>query len=113
MSDIRTIDAYIAEVRAHLAPLGASQRDEVLAELESLLRSDAERAGEAAALEAVGDPAVYAAGVLDANGGASDNWMWLVVLGVLAVPFFMLYVPTRAGLHAEWREAIASDGEGD
>jgi hypothetical protein len=304
MSEIRTIDAYIAEVRAHLAPLGASQRDEVLAELESLLRADAERAGEAAALEAVGDPETYAAGVLealhddaddaeaagqptpqgtvlgmpydfrgmsvdrigsrvwnpadprifmprmfglgwtfnlgaiavklglirpddvgedsyerippvalavavavpallavaatavllvawpmlpaevpthwgvsgapddwgsrdvvlsillafavvpaaltyrmilrrrtsarsrllsaaalameavlvlgiavltvlDANGGASGNWMWLVVLGVLVVPFFMLYVPMRRGLHAEWREVVPSDGEGD
>jgi len=36
-----------------------------------------------------------------------------VVLGVLVVPFFMLYVPMRRGLHAEWREAVPSDGEGD
>lgn len=66
MSEIRTIDAYLAEVRGHLSPLGASDRDEALVELESLLRADADRAGEAAAVAALGDPATYAAGVLEA-----------------------------------------------
>lgn len=73
MSEIRTIDAYIAEVRTHLAPLGASQREEVLAELESLLRADAERVGEAAALQSVGDSVAYAAGVLEALHDDSEE----------------------------------------
>ncbi|MHB1135755.1 MAG: DUF1648 domain-containing protein [Coriobacteriia bacterium] len=66
MSDVRTIDAYLAEVRAHLTQLGASERDEALTELESLLRADAERSGEAAAVDAVGDAPTYAAGILEA-----------------------------------------------
>lgn len=73
MSDIRTIDAYVAEVAALLVPLGTAQRDEVLAELESLLRDDAKRVGETAALEAVGDPAAYAAGVLEALHDDTDE----------------------------------------
>ena len=68
MSDIHTIDAYVAEVRAHLAPLGASERDDALAELESLLREQAERSGEDAALDSVGNATDYAAGILDALG---------------------------------------------
>ena len=66
MSEIRSIDVYLAEVRALLGPLGASDRDEALAELESLLHAEAARSGESAALEAVGDPGAYAEAVLDA-----------------------------------------------
>jgi len=67
----------------------------------------------ALAMEAVLVLGIAVLTVLDANGGASGNWMWLVVLGVLVVPFFMLYVPMRAGLHAEWRAAVPPGGEGD
>ncbi len=66
MNDTHTIAAYLAEVRRHLSSLGALDRDEALAELESLLRIDADRVGEAAAVAALGDPAVYAAGVFEA-----------------------------------------------
>ena len=68
MNDIHTIGAYVAEVRAHLTPLGASEREEALAELESLLRAEAERSGELAAVEGVGGAPVYAAGILEALG---------------------------------------------
>lgn len=72
MRDIHTIDAYLAEVRACLAPLGTSERDDALAELESLLRTVAERSGEDAALESVGDSADYVRGILEAFGGDDD-----------------------------------------
>lgn len=74
MSSIATIDAYVAAVRAGLTGLRASDRDEALAELESLLHADAERAGESAAVAALGDPAAYAAGIREALGnGASPS----------------------------------------
>jgi len=66
MTDIRTIEAYLEEVRPHLGPLGRSERDDALAELESLLRATAERSDEAAAVKALGDPAAYAASVIEA-----------------------------------------------
>lgn len=68
MNDVRTIDAYLVEVRAHLTSLAASERDDALAELESLLRAEAERSSEAAAVAAVGDAPTYAAGILEALG---------------------------------------------
>lgn len=66
MSDVHMIDAYLAEVRGHLTSLGASEREEALRELESLLRAQAERSGEALAVAAVGDAPTYAAGILEA-----------------------------------------------
>ncbi|MBN2247339.1 MAG: DUF1648 domain-containing protein [Coriobacteriia bacterium] len=66
MRENRTIVEYLAAVQAHLASLGATERDDALAELESLLRVEAERIGEMAAVDAVGDPADYAAGILEA-----------------------------------------------
>lgn len=68
MSAITTIDEYVAAVRAGLSGLRAADRDEALAELESLLHEVAERAGAAAAVAALGDPAAYAAGVREALG---------------------------------------------
>lgn len=66
MNDILTIEAYLAEVRSHLSALGMAERDDALAELESLLRATAERSGEAGAVEALGEPAAYAASILEA-----------------------------------------------
>ena len=63
---ITTIEEYLLAVRAGLSGLRARDRDDSLAELESLLREDAERAGEAAAVAALGDPNAYAVGVLEA-----------------------------------------------
>lgn len=71
MSGITTIDEYVAAVRAGLSGVRAADRDDALAELESLLREDAERAGEAAAIAALGDPDAYAAGVREALGARS------------------------------------------
>ena len=68
MTGITTIDEYVAAVRAGLSGLRARDRDEALAELESLLHDVAERAGVAAAVAALGDPDAYAAGVCDALG---------------------------------------------
>ncbi len=70
MSSITTIDAYVAAVRTGLTGLRASDRDEALAELESLLHEVAERAGTAAAVAALGDPGEYAAGIREALGTA-------------------------------------------
>ncbi len=44
--------------------------------------------------------------IADADGGASGNWMWLVILGGLAVSFLELYVSARLGMRAEWRESL-------
>lgn len=68
MSSITTIDAYIAAVRTGLTGLRASDREDALAELESLLHEVAERAGTAAAVAALGDPGEYAAGIREALG---------------------------------------------
>lgn len=53
---------------------------------------------------------IAAVTVADANGGASGNWILLVVLATVVVPFLMLYMPLRAGLRAEWREARTQTG---
>lgn len=60
MDEFRRVEAYVAAVRDALDDVSARDRDEALAELESLLRSDAGRRGEAAAIEALGDPHAYA-----------------------------------------------------
>jgi hypothetical protein len=73
MTAITTIEEYVAAVRAGLVGLRAAERDEALAELESLLRADAERVGEAAAVAALGDSRTYAAGVVEALGQASPD----------------------------------------
>lgn len=68
MTSITTIDEYVAAVRAGLSGLRARDREDALAELKSLLRDVAERAGAAAAVAALGDPDAYAAGVREALG---------------------------------------------
>lgn len=70
MTSITTIEEYLAAVRAGLSTLRAHDREDALAELESLLQADAERVGESAAIAALGDPAEYAASVADSLGGA-------------------------------------------
>lgn len=51
--------------------------------------------------------------VADADGGRSGNWMWLVILGSLVLSFLLLYVPTRLGIRAEWRDATDHPSERD
>jgi hypothetical protein len=60
VDEVRTIDAYVAVVRDALADVPTRVREDALAELESLLRADAERRGEAAAIEDLGYPNNYA-----------------------------------------------------
>ena len=69
MGENHTIESYLAVVRTDLARLSARDRDEALAELESLVRADAARVGETAALVALGSPDEYAAQVLEALRG--------------------------------------------
>lgn len=73
MTTITTIEQYLAAVRARLSGLRARDRDDALAELESLLREDAERRGEAGAIAAVGDPEAYASGVMEAFAGTPHD----------------------------------------
>jgi hypothetical protein len=73
MTPITTIEEYLAAVRAGLDAISAVERDEALAELESLLRADAERTGVAAAIAALGDPVAYAAHVIEALGDAAPE----------------------------------------
>lgn len=73
MPDITTITTYLAAVREELSGLPERQRAEAIRELESLLRADAARVGEAAALEALGDPASYAASVREALGAPAEG----------------------------------------
>ena len=70
MNTATTIEEYLAAVRAGFGTLSAAERADALAELESLLREDAARVGEPAAVAALGDPVAYAARVAEALGGA-------------------------------------------
>lgn len=47
--------------------------------------------------------------VADADGGSSGGWLWLVILGGIALAFLSLYVPSRLGLRAEWRAATSHE----
>lgn len=49
--------------------------------------------------------------VNDADGGATGGYIWMVIIAGIALSFLLLYVPSRLGLRAEWREA-ASRNEG-
>jgi len=60
------IDAYLADVGARLSGLSRAERQDTLGELESLLRADAERVGEDAAVRALGPAAEYASRVCEA-----------------------------------------------
>lgn len=73
MSSAATIEEYLATVRAGLSGVGAAEREDALAELESLLRDDAARVGEPAAIAALGDPVAYAAGVAAALSGTPHD----------------------------------------
>ena len=73
MDEVRTIDEYLAAVRAALSDVPARQRDEALTELESLMRADAERRGEQAAIEALGYPRAYARSIRLALTGEEDG----------------------------------------
>jgi hypothetical protein len=68
-----TIATYLAAVREELSGLPERERAEALRELESLLRDDAARMGEASAIEALGDPATYAASVREAVSGPAEG----------------------------------------
>ena len=73
MDEVRTIDEYIAAVRDALADVPAREREDALAELESLLRADAERRGEQAAIEALGWPHAYAKSIRMALTGDDEG----------------------------------------
>lgn len=73
MDEVRTIEAYVAAVRAALADLPARDREDALAELESLLRADAERRGEDAAIESLGYPHNYARAIRIALTGDGED----------------------------------------
>lgn len=47
--------------------------------------------------------------VSDANGGATGGYIWLMILAGVVLSFLLLYVPSRLGLRAEWREASRRD----
>lgn len=49
---------------------------------------------------------VAAVTIADARGGSHGNVLALVILGSLALSFLLLYVPSRLGLRAEWRDAV-------
>jgi hypothetical protein len=63
----------VAAVRAALADVPAREREDALAELESLLRADAERRGEAAAIEDLGYPNNYAKAIRLALTGDQEG----------------------------------------
>ena len=67
-----TIREYVYAVRRSLAGVSSVDREEALAELESLLSADAERSSEAAAVAALGEPEEYAAQVRAALGPHGD-----------------------------------------
>ncbi len=73
MTEPSTIAGFVAAVRADLAGLRSRDRDEALAELESLLADDAARLGEAEAVRALGDPHEYARSVCEALGGSGGE----------------------------------------
>lgn len=73
MDEVRTIDEYIAAVRDALSDVPALEREDALAELESLLRADAERRGEQAAIEALGWPHTYAKSIRMALTGDDEG----------------------------------------
>lgn len=69
MDEVRTIEEYIAAVRDALADVSPGPREDALAELEQLLREEAARNGERAAIEAVGWPHAYARDIRSALAG--------------------------------------------
>ena len=73
MDEVRTIEQYVAAVRAALADVPSRDREEAVAELESLLRADAERRGERAAIEDVGYPHAYARAIRIALTGEEEG----------------------------------------
>lgn len=68
-----TIERFVNEVRAALTGVPARERDEAVAELESLLREEAARCGESQAVATLGSPAEYAASVRAALGEAGGD----------------------------------------
>ena len=69
MDEAKTIEEYVAAVREALGDVPARARDEALADLEAHLRAEAERHGEAAAIESVGWPHAYAEAIRAAIAG--------------------------------------------
>lgn len=49
--------------------------------------------------------------VADADGGASGNYSWVVIVAGFTLSFLLLYVPARLGLRADWRESLGQDRE--
>ncbi len=47
--------------------------------------------------------------VIDANGGASGDYIWVAIVAGVVLSFLLLYVPARLGLRAEWRECRVRD----
>lgn len=68
-----TISEYVNVVRHALDRLRPADREEALAELESLLRADAARSSESEAIDALGDPESYAAQTLAEMHPAGDE----------------------------------------
>ncbi|MDO8848500.1 MAG: DUF1648 domain-containing protein [Coriobacteriia bacterium] len=73
MTEPSTIAGFVTAVGADLAGLRSRDRDEALAELQSLLADDAARVGEAAAVYALGDPHEYARSIREALGGSGGE----------------------------------------
>lgn len=69
MPEVRTIEEYVAAVRAALADLPARDREAALEDVEAHLRAEAARVGERAAIEALGWPHAYADAVRAALTG--------------------------------------------
>jgi hypothetical protein len=73
VGEVTTIESYVAAVRDALGSLPAADRDEAVAELESLLIADAGQRGEAAALAALGTPGEYADSIRAALAGDAEG----------------------------------------
>lgn len=46
--------------------------------------------------------------IADADGGASGNYMCLLLPAAFAIAFLLLLVPARLGVRAEWRDALVA-----
>lgn len=72
-AEVTTIAGFLAAVSEALGNVPRAERDEALAELESLLRADAERTSERDAVSALGSPEEYASQIRAALGLGDDR----------------------------------------
>jgi cation transporter-like permease len=81
-----------------------------------VVRRDAGARARVLSAAALGTPTVLVLGIVvatlvDATGGASGQWIGLVLVAALLASFLLLYVPVRFGMRAEWRESLGRSGK--